>query len=424
MYDWANSVYSLVITSTIFPIFYQNITTVKNTYGQIVKESVNIFGFEINNSVLYSYAISFSFLIVAFITPLLSGIADYSDSKKRFMQFFCYLGSLSCASLFFFNPDHLELSMSFVILASIGFSGSLVFYNAFLPEIAETKDQDRISAKGYALGYIGSVIMLLFSLSLIMSPKTFGIQDDWQPARISFLITGLWWAGFAQITFNRLPRKSFNIVAKGKYLTRGYQELVGVFNDLKKNERLKRYLAAFFVFNMGVQTIMYMAVTFAKDEIVDMPDSGLIISILIIQIIAIGGAYFCSFLSAIIGNIRTLIYILVVWIMICILAYLTYSSIEFYLLAAMVGFVMGGVQSLSRSTYSKILPETVDHTSYFSFYDVCEKVGIVIGTFIYGFIMDFTQSSRNSIIALTIFFVIGLLLLRAVPEVKQKKIKA
>lgn len=423
MYDWANSVYSLVITSTIFPIFYQNITTKKNTYGDTVTEQVNIFGFEINNSVLYSYAISFSFLLVAAITPLLSGIADYSDSKKRFMQFFCYLGSLSCMALFFFDPNYLELSMCFVVLASIGFSGSLVFYNAFLPEIAEEKDQDRISAKGYALGYIGSVILLLISLALLMSPESFGIEDGWMPARISFLITGVWWAGFAQVSFNRLPNKSFNIKVEGKYFTRGYQELINVFRDLQKNTRIKRYLMAFFVYNMAVQTIMYMAVTFGKDEIIGMPDEGLIISILIIQIIAIGGAYFCSFMSALIGNIRTLVYIVVIWILICILAYFTYTPIEFYLLAALVGFVMGGVQSLSRSTYSKILPETIDHTSYFSFYDVCEKVGIVIGTFVYGFIMNITESSRNSIIALTIFFVIGLLLLRTVPEVRQKKVK-
>jgi UMF1 family MFS transporter len=420
MYDWANSVYSLVITSTIFPIFYQNITATKNTYGDIVTENVNILGYEINNSVLYSYAISFSFLLIALITPLLSGIADYADNKKKFMQFFCYLGAISCSALFFFDPNHLLLGMSFVILASIGFSGSLVFYNAFLPEIAEPKDQDRVSAKGYALGYVGSVILLVFNLSMIMFPEVYGITDDWLPARISFLSVGIWWAGFAQISFRRLPNKSFNRVVEGQYLFKGYQELMTVFNELKKITRLKRYLSAFFIFNMAVQTIMYMAVTFGKDEIKDMPDSGLIISILIIQIIAIGGAYFCSFLSALIGNVRTLVFILLVWILICVLAYFTYTPIEFYLLAALVGFVMGGVQSLSRSTYSKILPETVDHTSYFSFYDVCEKVGIVLGTFIYGFILNITDSSRNSIIALTLLFVVGLLLLRRVPEVKTR----
>lgn len=424
MYDWANSVYSLVITSTIFPIFYQNVTAIKNSFGETVSERVNVFGFDINNSVLYSYSISFSFLLVAALTPLLSGIADYADNKKKFMQFFCYLGSISCMALFFFDPEYLELSMSFVVLASIGFSGSLVFYNAFLPEIADIKDQDRVSAKGYALGYLGSIILLILNLCMIMSPDTFGIEDPWLPARISFLTTGLWWAGFAQITFSRLPDKSFNIRAKGRYLSKGYLELKSVFLDLKKNKRLTKYLLAFFVFNMAVQTIMYMAVTFGKDEIIDMPDEGLIISILIIQIIAIGGAYFCSFLSSVIGNIRTLTYILIIWIIICILAYFTYTPIEFYLLAALVGFVMGGVQSLSRSTYSKIIPETVDHTSYFSFYDVCEKIGVVIGTFIYGFVLFLTESSRNSIIALTVLFVLGLFLLYSVPELKVKKVKS
>jgi len=423
MYDWANSVYSLVITSTIFPIFFQNITSTKNSYGDVVTNRVEFLGFELNNTVLYSYSISISFLLVALMTPFLSGIADYADNKKKFMQFFCYLGSISCMALYFFDPDHLVLGMLFVVLAGIGFSGSLVFYNAYLPEIADPEDQDRVSAKGYSLGYIGSIILLLFNLSMIMKPEFYGIEDAWLPARISFLTVGIWWAGFAQITFIRLPKKSFDIKVKGEYLIKGYRELINVFHDLKKNVRIKRYLLAFFVFNMAVQTIMYMAVTFGKDEIADMPDSGLIVSILIIQIIAIGGAYFCSFLSALIGNIRTLMYIIVAWILICILAYFTYSPIEFYLLAALVGFVMGGVQSLSRSTYSKILPDTVDHTSYFSFFDVCQKVGIVLGTFVYGFILDITDSSRNSIIVLTVFFVIGLAILRTVPELKQKKIK-
>ncbi len=424
MYDWANSVYSLVITSTIFPIFFYNVTVTTNFDGDYVTDRINFLGFDFPNTVLYSYAISFSFLLVAFMTPLLSGIADYSDSKKKFMQFFCYLGAISCSALYFFDPNHLVLGMTFVVLASVGFSGSLVFYNAFLPEIAEPEDQDKVSAKGYALGYVGSVILLLFNLHMIMKPEFYGINDPQLPARISFLTVGVWWAGFAQITFARLPKKSFDIKVKGEYLIKGYHELLHVYNDLKKNLRLKKYLVAFFVFNMGVQTVMYLAVTFGKDEIVDMPDSGLIVSILIIQLIAIGGAYFCSFLSALFGNIRTLLYIIVVWILICILAYFTYTAIEFYLLAALVGFVMGGVQSLSRSTYSKILPDTVDHTSYFSFFDVCQKVGVVIGTFIFGFVTDLAGSSRYAIIALTVIFVFGLLLLTAVPEVKQKKIKS
>ncbi|MEQ8325223.1 MAG: MFS transporter [Vicingaceae bacterium] len=420
MYDWANSAYSLVITSTIFPIFYKNITTVTNSLGDMVSEKVSVFGFEFNNSVLYSYSISFSFLLVVILAPLLSGIADYADNKKKFMQFFCYLGAASCAGLFFFDPAYLELSMSLVVLASIGFSGSLVFYNAFLPEIAEAHQQDRVSAQGYALGYVGSTILLIFNLSMIMFPDIYGLEEGGMAARISFLSVGVWWAAFAQIPFKRLPNKSFNVKREGHYLTKGYQEILEVFHDLKKNKRLKRYLLAFFVFNMAVQTVMYMAVTFGKDEIADMPDSGLIISILIIQIIAIGGAYFCSFLSALFGNIRTLSMILVVWLLICVLAIYTYTAVQFYLLAALVGFVMGGVQALSRSTYSKILPDTRDHTSYFSFYDVCEKLGIVLGTFIYGFVMEITESSRNSIFALTLFFALGLVLLNMVPEIKQK----
>lgn len=401
MYDWANSVYSLVITSSIFPIFYENATD----------ETLILFGREYLNTALYSYTLSASFLMVALITPLLSGIADYAGRKKSFMRFFCYLGALSCIGLYFFDVNHLAVSMALVALASIGFSGSQVFYDAFLPEIATPDLQDKVSAKGYALGYIGSVILLIFILAMIMNPGAFGLGEGADSVRLSFVLVGVWWLGFAQISFARLPHNVWNRKIKGEYLYRGYLELRKVWMDLKSTPILKRYLLAFFVFNMGVQTVMYMAISFAKNEIEGMPDHGLVVSILIIQLIAVIGAYFFSWLSSRRGNLTALMISVSVWIGVCVMAYGIRTPPSFYFLAGVVGLVMGGIQSLSRSTYSKLLPPTMDHTSYFAFFDVCSKMGIVLGTFLFGFIYEFTGDLRDSVLALGSFFILGLVFL-------------
>ncbi len=411
MYDWANSVYSLVITSSIFPIFYENITANPER-----NDFITFLGIEFRNTALYSYTLSASFLIVALITPLLGGIADYAGRKKFFMQVFCYIGGFACMGLYFFSMEWLGFGLLMVVLAGVGFSGSQVFYNAFLPEIASSAMQDRVSAKGYALGYLGSVILLVVNLAMIMNPGLFGLPEGDMPARISFVMVGLWWIGFAQITFATLPGNVHGRKVKGEYLYRGYLELRKVYLEMRSTHRLKRYLRAFFVYNMGVQTVMYMAVSFAKKEIEGMPDGGLITSILIIQIIAIAGAYFFSWLSAKWGNLRSLILAVIIWIVVCIIAYLITTPFQFYLLAALVGGVMGGIQSLSRSTYSKFLPDTIDNASYFSFYDVSDKLGIVLGTFTFGFIFEITGNLRHSALALGSFFVVGLLLLLLTPK--------
>ena len=412
-YDWANSVYPLVITTAIFPMFYEAVTTTEGVSKNIA-DQVTFFGMNFRNTELYSYVISVSFIIVATISPLLSGIADYSDNKKSFLKFFCYLGALSCASLFFFDAEHLELSMLSVLLASVGFWGSLVFYNAYLPEIAEAKDHDKISAKGYSLGYIGSSILLILNLMAIM-----GFE---MPAKYSFLSVAVWWIGFSQYTYAYLPNTSFSEKPQDNKFTKGFKELKKVWAELTELSTLKRYLGSFFVYSMGVQTVMIMATLFAAKEInwaEDGAKTGLIISVLIIQFIAIGGAYLFSWISGKVGNIKSLSITLFIWVCVCIGAYFIHEPVEFYVIAGCVGLVMGGIQSLSRSTYSKLLPETKDHASYFSFYDVTEKVGIVIGTAAYGFIEGWTGSMRNSIFALGAFFIIGFILLLTVPKNEQ-----
>lgn len=449
MYDWANSVYNLVISSAIFPIFYDTVTTTqyKLTHGIPEENSipdgtnvtVNFFGWEVSNSALMSFVLSASFLLVSFLSPLLSGIADYRGNKKRFLQFFCYLGATACISLFYFNDllksDLIEVGLLSLFIASIGFWNSLVFYNSYLPEIAEPKDHDKISARGFSMGYFGSMLLLVICLLLIKIPAlTFGYFDDYakvtpdvieaMPVKYCFILVGIWWIAFSQFTYRVLPNTTSNRVKEKGYIWKGFSELKKVFFEFRKTFRLKRYLTAFFFFNTGVQTVMLMATYFAKKEI-DWPidpatgkpnDSGLIIAILLIQLLGAAGAFIMSRVSQRIGNIKTLGISIVIWIGVCGGAFLIHTPVEFYALACTVGLVMGGVQAMARSTYSKFLPETEDHASYFSFYDATEKIGIVCGTLFFGTMELAFNDMRFSVLAVAFFFVAGLLMLFRVPK--------
>lgn len=448
MYDWANSVYNLVISSAIFPIFYDTVTTNKfkadhhiaetASIPEGMKVTVDFFGWEVSNSALMSFVLSASFLVVAFLSPFLSGIADYRGNKKRFLQFFCYVGALSCMSLFFFNDllfdGWLELGLLSMFIASIGFWNSLVFYNSYLPEIAVPEQHDKISARGFSMGYIGSMLLLIICL-VLMKAKFIPFFDDPNTAEFEgmkpkwcFVLVGLWWIGFSQITYRVLPNTTSDRVREKGYIWKGFKELKKVFQEFRTILRLRRYLTAFFFFNTGVQTVMLMATYFAKKEIQwpinpetgKADDSGLIIAILLIQILGAVGAFLMSRLSSKIGNIRTLMISLFIWIGVCFAAFFIETPIEFYLLASGVGLVMGGVQAMARSTYSKFLPETEDHASYFSFYDATEKIGIVCGTLFFGLMEIIYGDIRFSVVSIAFFFVCGVVLLFRVPGDSKK----
>ncbi|MBI3220909.1 MAG: MFS transporter [Bacteroidetes bacterium] len=404
MYDWANSVYSLVITSALFPIYYQAVTTSSDG-----SDKVEFLGITITNSVLYSYALSFSFLIITPLLPLLSGVADYAGNKKAFMRFFCYLGGLACMGMYFFNANTLEWGILCVVLASIGYSGSLVFYDAFLPEIVSQDQFNRVSAKGYSMGYYGGVVLLVINLIMIMNHSMFHFESDGAATRFSFLLVGIWWIGFAQIPLNQLPDSRRN-ESKGKLL-RGYEELVKVWKALRTNPDLKKYIVAYFFFNMGVQTVMYMAATFGSKELA-LDDSKLIATVLIIQLVAAIGAQAFSRIAVRVGDRPTLLGMICFWIFVCFGAYLTTTEIQFYFLATAVGLVMGGIQSLSRATYSKLIPrDSIDYASYFSFFDCTFNLSIVAGTFSYGLVEHLTGSMRNSSLAIAAFFIVGFVIL-------------
>lgn len=413
-YDWANSVYALVISSSIFPLYYGAL------FRERELDRFLIFGLEIKSESIISYITAIGFLIVCIISPFLSGIADYLGNKKFFMKLFCGIGAISCMLLYFFSLDYILLSLFFYMFGLVGFWGSLVFYNSYLPDIAFQNQQDNISAKGYAMGYIGSVILLLLNLLLIMKYETFGFDSAMTAMRYSFLLVGIWWIGFSLYTFKYLPDfKNEKKITKSVFF-KGFRELKKVWEELRRYSSLKRYLVAFFVYSMAVQTVMVIAAYFGEKEIAWETDSqrttGLILSILVIQLVAILGAYATSTLSKKIGNIYTLCVLNALWIFICIYAYTIETPNEFYVAAGFVGLVMGGIQSLSRSTYSKLLPDTTDTTSFFSFYDVTEKLGIVLGMAMYGLVSDITGKMQNAILFLIVFFAIGFVLLLRVPN--------
>ncbi|MGB2342680.1 MAG: MFS transporter [Flavobacteriaceae bacterium] len=416
-YDWANSVYPLVISSAIFPIYYGMVFADNN--------QIDFFGYSVKNTAMISFVTATAFVVVALISPILSGIADYIGNKKKFMKFFVFMGSVSCVGLFWFDLSTIYLGFLFYFLAMIGLWSSLVFYNSYLPDIAFEDQQDRASAKGYSLGYIGSVLLLIFNLSMIMKPQWYGIEGTESESamlamKYSFVSVGVWWAFFSLFSFYYLPRGNKGQKITQDILWNGYKELRLVWHQLTKNLRLKRYLRAFFVYSTSLQTVMLVAAYFGEEEINWGSDSdktiGLIVSILLIQLVAIVGAIITARCSERFGNLKTLFVINLIWAAICVYAFFIHTPDQFYMVAGFVGLVMGGLQSLSRSTYSKFIPETDDTTSYFSFYGVTEKIAIVIGMLLFGVLDQITGSMRSSILFFFVFFVLGALMLLRVPK--------
>jgi UMF1 family MFS transporter len=420
MFDWSNSAYNLVITSTIFPAYYTIITTTQEHGDQ-----VNFFGFVFTNTALSNYTLSFAYLIMALLLPILSSIADFRGNKMVFMKFFTYLGSLACVGLFFFKLETLEWGIICFGLAAIGYIGGMMFNNSYLPEIASVDQQDKVSAKGFAYGYVGSVILQIICFVFVLKPDFFGITDESLPARLSFLLVGIWWISFSQIPFKKLPVASRNYDKMSKLNVKsGFEELMKVWHQLKQMFLVKRFLLAFFFYSMGVQTIMLVAAGFGE-KVLHLGTSKLITIILIIQIVAIFGALIMSYFAKKYGNIQVIMFVVSIWIGVCFAAYHVQNEQQFFALAVVVGLVMGGIQSISRSTYSKFLPEnTPDTASFFSFYDVTEKLAIVIGLFSFAYIEEFTGSMRNSAVSLASFFIIGLLILFSIFFIKSDSSKS
>ena len=419
LYDWANSVYSLVISSAIFPIYYSQ-------YVFSQTNSVEILNLDINKDTLISSVSAFSFLLIAFLSPLLSGIADFIGNKKIFMKFFVYMGSLSCIGLYWFELETIEISLLFYTLGLIGFWGSLVYYNSYLTDITYPNQTNRVSAKGYTMGYIGSVILLLINLIMINFYETFGFESEISAMKSSFAIVGVWWLAFSQYSFYHLPSGNKGVKIPKNIIWNGFKELKGVYKFIRNSKRFTRFLLAFFIFSFSLQTVLYIASYFGVSEIEwtssSEQTSGLIISILLIQVVAIGGAYIFTKMAQKYGNILVLTFAIFLWGAVCLYAYFIKTPIQFYLIAGLVGLLMGGTQPVARATYSLFIPDTKDTTSFFSFYDVTEKIGIVFGMIFYAIAAQITGTVRFSVIIFMFFFFLGAILLTRVPRIDKNKL--
>ena len=404
-FDWANSAYSLVITTAIFPIYYIAMSP----------DKLDVFGVELTNSTVYSFSISFAYVLVAIMGPMLGGIADYGNKRLFFLRVFTTLGSIACLGLFFFNgPAMVWFGTVVFIISTIGYAGSLIFYDAFLPDISSRENYDNVSAKGYAYGYIGSVILLIFILLISQKPEWFGMNAESSlPFRIGFVLVGLWWMGFARYSFQGLPKDTHG-EKKENLLSNGYNEVAKVTRKLLKQGNLCRYLISFFFFSAGVNTVIYLATVFAEKEL-NFASGELILTVLILQIVAIFGAYAFARYSRMRNTKEALLVMIVIWAVICLGAYFVTTKLAFYGLAFLVGSVLGGIQSSSRAGYSKLLNEgTTEVNSYFSYYDLLYYLSIVFGTFLFGMVENLTGNLRNSVLTLAIFFVIAFLLMLTV----------
>ena len=404
MFDWANSVYALVISTAVFPPYFTEVTD----------SNLDFLGMNVTNTALYSFIVSAAYLIMAFMMPLLSGIADFGDKKGLFLKIFTIVGGLSCMSMYFFDSTSTVLigSAGF-LLATIGFGGGIVFYNAYLPQITTPDRYDVVSARGFAYGYIGSVICLIAILVIVLKPDWFGITSSTLPVRLGFVIVGVWWIGFGLLSISRLPQDTLGKIPNGM-LKKGVQELKDAFNYVKSKANTKKFLTGYFFYIAGVNTVIYLATVFGKEEL-GLETSELIFTVLIIQLVAIGGAYLFAYLSKLRGNRFGLMSMLLIWVAICIAAYFTVGKLYFYCIAAFVGLVVGGIQSLSRSSYTKLLSDEVDEvTSFFSFYDVLTKFAVVAGTLTFGIVDSITGNLRYSVLTIAMFFIVSLFFIRKV----------
>ncbi len=403
-FDWANSAYALVITVAIFPPYFL----------ALAPDRLDIGGAAIRDESLLAWCISLAYLLIAGVSPILSGIADYGGQKMRFMRSFTLLGSLACMSLFLFNSDStLWVGIGGFVLATMGFAGGIVFYNAYLPDIATEDRYDAVSARGFIYGFAGSVILLVANLAMILKYDALGFSSETAAIRWAFVTVGLWWLGFAQIPFRRLPPDRAEALPAG-VLKKGYEEIRKAFNTLRRSANTSRFLIGFFCYNAGVQAILFLASSFADKEM-RMEKSRLIALVLVLQLVAIAGAYLSARLSAWKGNRAALMTMLVIWTLICVLGYDIRTELEVFALGGAIGLVMGGVQALSRSTYAKFLPEdTPETTSFFSFYDVMDKVSTVFGTLVFGLVAQLFGGMRSSVLVLGGLFIFSLLLLTTV----------
>lgn len=399
MYDWANSAFATTIMAAVFPIFYNSVAAANLSEGAATS--------------YYSFTQSIAVLIVAVMAPILGAIADYSAAKMKFLRFFAYMGMAGSILLFTVNEGNYILASLLFIIASVGFSGGNVFYDAFLPHVTNKDDMDRVSTKAYAFGYIGGGILLAINLLMIMKYSWFGLPSSKEATQLAFVSVGLWWFIFSIPLFKNL--KEEKVVNQGKrtksYVAIGFSRIGETFKTLKYYKQLLIFIIAFWMFSDGISTIIRMATFYGAT--IGIGQNDLIAALLITQFVGIPCTLFFSKLAKWISAKKALTLALMVYVVIVILGYFMTSALHFYLLAVCVGTVQGGAQALSRSIFARMIPHN-KHAEFFGFYGITSKFAAIIGPAVFGITAGLTDNSRLGILSLIVFFVIGIVLLQLV----------
>jgi UMF1 family MFS transporter len=398
MYDFGNSAFATTIMAAVLPVYYSNVAASGLEEGLATS--------------YWGYSQSISVLIVAILAPILGAISDYSAAKKKFLQFFAFMGIIASILLMFVGEGDYILASVLFIVGSIGFSGGNIFYDGFLPEVAEGEEMDKVSAGGYAYGYVGGGILLTINILMILNPQWFGLADTVIATQLSFASVGVWWLLFSIPLFKNIKEeKKVPVKRDRSYISIGFSRVGNTFREIKQYKQALIFLLAFWLYNDGISTIMRMATIYGAE--IGIAGNDLIVALLITQFVGIPFTFFFGWLAAKITAKRALTITLVIYMIITILGYFMVSALQFYILAIAVGMVQGGAQSLSRSIFGRMIPEN-KHAEFFGFYGISSKFAAVFGPFIFAFVGQITGNSRFGILSLIFFFIAGIILLRFV----------
>lgn len=405
MYDWANSAFATVILAAVLPVYFTTLVPKDEAI-------VSILGWthKMPATALWGYAVSISMLIVALLAPYLGAWADSRRTRKKFLILSCLIGASATAMLALAGPGQYLLAALLFIVANIAFATGNIFYNSFLPALAEKHELDTLSARGFALGYIGGGLALLVTFIIIQQPQWFGLPDITSATRMGFLLTGLWWAGFALPAFRNIREDVF--IHEPEPLQHGLGSYIKTFSRIRQYPHLLRFLIAFLFYNDGIQTVIAVSAIFASAEL-GLSQSTVLGCFLMIQFVAMPGALIFGHLSVKFGAKRTVMMSLILFIAVTIYAFRMNTATEFWLLGFVVALILGGSQAMSRSLFANMVPANRS-AEFFGFYAVSGKFAAIFGPMVFAVISDITGSARQSILALSGFFVIGLLILASV----------
>ena len=417
MYDWANSAYITTAAVALLP----------NYFAQAVvgEAGVDIFGMNMSATALWGFMLGGAAFLVFLFAPVLGAIADFSSGKRRFLAGFAYMGSLFATMLYFCKSGDVGLTIALFMGTQVCFVAGNVFYDAFLPQIASEDKLDSVSAKGYAFGYVGGSLQFAIALGLVAMQKT--PEDQAMAARIGMAMTGIWWAGWTLLTMKYLKevkipyelpeayRDRPKILA---YLALGISRTVATAKRVGRFKHLTLFLVAYMIYNDGIHTVTSMATIYGTEEL-RLSTTALMVTLLLVQVVAIGGALVFSRIANRIGAKHAVMCALVLWSGVVTYGYFIHTATEFFVLGIIVGVVLGGTQALSRSFYGAMIPEQAS-AEFYGFYSVFSKFSSIWGPVTFGFIKQITGSARLAIISLMIFFIVGLILLGFVDEEKAK----